>query len=781
MKRKGGTPNRPTNADLRAAPKQVATLDTRWQPLWSVAILTLAIVAIYAQTLGHRFTMWDDPINVAENPHLNPATWESVAHFWREPYANLYVPLTYTFWSAEAMLAETPATDVIPRHLTPWIFHAGNLLLHILSVLGVWSILRLVVRTELPALFGALLYAVHPLLVESVAWVTETKGLLAGAIGWFAVWQHLLAIEQQHRAGSRALVRHAVAAVAFGLALLAKPSAVSLPAMAIVLDVVILQITLRRSLVVLSPWFVLAAASVVTTWWQQSGESLHFIVPPLWQRPLIAGDSLAFYLWKTVWPFGLGIDHGRSPDAIFDSGEAYAAWLVPVVLAVAIYWTRERRAWWGAFAIFLVGILPVSGLIPFSFQDISTVADRYVYLAMFGPALAAAWFLTSHRQAAWYGAFALLTLGWAITSAWQTARWRDDGSLFEHAIDVNPRSYVARTLLGRTVLLQQSPDLDTARALFLEAVEIAPQRVRAYCDLGLLDRKQGRHFAALTQYQRAAGLDPQFAEAHHGVAQSLVSLGRHDEALAAYRRALELEPDFAIGWFNMSLALRDSGDNGAAIEALRRVVELAPQMRQAHQELVRLLIVEGREDEVIAEFERELAAAPHDALLHDRFAVALMQLARHDAALAEVDRAIELEPRDLTPRRHRAAILLRQGNVADAIEQLRWIDTRQPGSPAALDLAWTLATHPEEQWRNGAEAVRLATSYGEQTKFADPRGNDVLAAAYAESGDFARAVKLARQALESASDGGHSELAAEIEARLALYREGRPYRTAPVP
>jgi tetratricopeptide (TPR) repeat protein len=346
---------------------------------------------------------------------------------------------------------------------------------------------------------------------------------------------------------------------------------------------------------------------------------------------------------------------------------------------------------------------------------------------------------------------------------------------------VNPRSYVARTLLGRTLLLQPTPDLETVRSLYLEAIDIAPQRVRAYCDLALLDRKQGRHFAALTQYQHAAGLDPQFAEAHHGIAQSLVSLGRRDEALAAYRRTLELEPGFAIGWFNMSLALRDNGDNEAAIGALRRAVELAPQMRQAHQELVRLLIVEGRADEVIAEFELELAAAPHDALLHDRFAVALMQLARYDEALVEVERAIELEPRDLTPRRHRAAILLRKGEIAEALEQLRWIDARQPGSPAALDLAWTLATHPAAQWRDGAEAVRLANSYGAQTNYADPRGNDVLAAAYAESGDFARAVELAGQALQSASDGGHVELADEIEARLVLYRQGLPYRSAPVP
>lgn len=788
MNRKGRTSSRQVDSRNRDAAPQSATIEARWWPLWSVVILAVGILAVYAQTLDHRFSTWDDPINVAENPHLNPATWESVARFWREPYANLYVPLTYTFWSAEAWLAETPATPQVPRHLSPWIFHAGNLLLHFVSVLGVWQILRLIVRTELPALAGALFYALHPLLVESVAWVTETKGLLAGALGWFAIWQHLLAVEPHAESNSptgegprpfagRAIARHSVAAVAFALALLAKPSAVSLPAMALVLDVLFLRVAVRRSLLSLAPWFLLAIGSVVTTWWQQSGESLHFVPPPLWQRPFIAGDSLAFYLWKTVWPFGLGIDHGRSPTAVFASGIAYGAWLVPVALAVAIYWTRERTAWWGALALFVLGILPVSGLIPFSYQDISTVADRYAYLAMLGPALAVAWFLTSHRGAGWYLAFSCLAVLCAATSAWQASRWRDDQTLYAHSIDVNPTSYISHTLLGRTLQLQQKADVKRARDNFLAAIAIAPERPRAYCDLGLLEHRLGRHDESLQQYQRAIEADPQFAEAHLGVGLALAALERHTEAIVAYRRGLELEPQYAPGWLNLALSLRDAGQTQAAIDALRRARELAPQFTAARIELVRLLIITNQADEVIAEFQRELATAEDKALVHYRFAVALTELARYEEALAEVDRAIELAPLDLTPRNHRAAILLRQGNVQAAIEQWRWIDARKPASPAALDLAWTLATQPEAQWRDGPEAVRLATAYCVHTRYADARGVDVLAAAYAEVGNYPQAVEMAEHALDAARKRKQLELAREIEQRLALYRQEQPYRT----
>ncbi|MBX3412898.1 MAG: tetratricopeptide repeat protein [Pirellulales bacterium] len=785
MNRKGRSSKRALQPPARASQSTSAPFDAGWRPLWSLALLVIAIMLVYGQTLGHRFSTWDDPINVAENPYLNPVTWESVQRFWREPYALLYVPVTYTFWSAEAWLAETPATPQTPRYLAAGVFHAGNLLLHVLSVLSMWQILRLLVRTELPAFFGALFYALHPLLAESVAWVTETKGLLAGALGWFAVWQHLVAIDAGSETGNTAFVprrdgvrilRHTIAALAFGLALLAKPSAVSLPAMAVVLDVVFLRSTLRKSLLTLAPWFGLALLSVAATWWQQSGDELHFVPPPLWQRPFIAGDSLAFYLWKTIWPLNLGIDHGRSPSAIFASGAGYFAWLVPVVLAAAIYATRERRAWWGALAIFVLGLLPVSGLVPFSFQDISTVADRYAYLAMLGPALAISWFLVAHRQAAWYGAFAVLLLLAAGRSAWQASRWRDDQTLFAHSIRVNPTSYISHTLLGRTLLWQAVPDLNGARANYLAAVEIAPERPRAYCDLGYLERKLGHHAEALAQYEHAAQLDPNLAEAHLGIGLALATLGRHHEALTAYQRTIELEPEFGVGWYNYALALHDTGEQAKAIEMLRRALVYEPQLRAAQIELIRLLILAGRDDEVIAEFERELSRTPNDATVHDRYAVALMELGRLEAALEQADRAIELAPLDLTPRRHRAHVLLRQKNFTEAYEQFRWIDARQPGSPAALDLAWSLATQPDAEWRDGAEALRLATSYCETTRYADPRGVDVLAAAYAESGDFQRATALAKRALEAAQEGGHHELAREIEPRLALYQQQRPFR-----
>lgn len=533
-------------------------------------LLVAVVLLVFAQTVPHPFSAWDDDFNIPGNKNLHPVSWQGVINHWREPYGALYVPVTYTFWAAESWLAAGTNDASTTAELQPWVFHAGNVLLHAINVLLVWHVLRLVVRSDGPALCGALLYALHPLQVESVAWITETKGLLSAAFAWLALWQHLVALSLENTSRRTRWLHHTVAALAFALAILAKPSVVVLPVMALLLDVIFFERRWQRSFAALAPWFALAMVGLAITAWQQSGDGLPFEPPPIWQRPFVAGDAVAFYLRKLLVPAHLAIDYSRRPATIFESFFAYVTWLVPIGLILLLAMPPQRRAYLVAFALFVVGLLPVLGLVPFAYQVNSTVADRYVYLAMLGPALAVAWFLSQHSTAFWYAAFAAIAVVLGATSAWQTSYWRDDRTLFQHTLDVNPRSYLVRGMLANELLLAQPPETTAAIEQFRASIPYSHEPAKPHTALGMIFYTQGNLQAALVEFERAIELDDQLVEAHNGRGATLVALGRGGEAIAEFRRTIEVDPSFGVGWFNLARVLRQAGQKDRAIEAMRR-------------------------------------------------------------------------------------------------------------------------------------------------------------------------------------------------------------------
>jgi hypothetical protein len=433
---------------------------TRRKPAILALLLIALTLATFARAVPNDFVGWDDPDTISSNPRLNPPSFDSIVYYWTHSDGGLYVPVTYTLWVALAAIARVRGADGSVS-LNPWVFHGASVVIHILSVLLVFSILRRLRAPDVAAFFGAALFAVHPLQVESVAWASGAKDLLGGMFT-------LLMIDQFLRGSKTGWV---LALVAMILGVLAKPITVVAPAIAAILAIGILQEPARKTFQSLAPMFAIALACVA---WSRAVQPAYDPTwTPLWTRPLIALDAIAFYLCKLFVPTKLAVIYGRTPRAAVESGAIYYAWLLPAIVAV-ILWQLRRRSRWLVCAglVMLVALLPVSGLARFMFQIHSTVADHYMYLPMLGPAMALAWLVDRHGHRP--AAATIVTGGlclFAVVSVVQFGYWRNSIALFNRAIVVTPNSATAHSNLG--VAYAAAGELDRAVPHFETAVRLS--------------------------------------------------------------------------------------------------------------------------------------------------------------------------------------------------------------------------------------------------------------------------------------------------------------------
>ena len=428
------------------------------------ALLIFVVLAIYSLAVVSEFISWDDPVNVSQNPHLQLGGWDAIIWFWSHSYEQLYIPVTYTLWTVLAGVSRvsTPTGGV---EFNPFIFHAANVICHALATVFVYQILRLRVRSAWACAAGALLFAVHPLQVESVAWVTALRDVLSGALALAAAWALLLSVESADQDQPVASLApdavgflqgvhwslYALSSALLILALLSKPSAVAVIPMVLVLHWIAPRRRWRTIAILLGPWIVLALVDVWITRIAQP------VTAPAdggrwWLRPLIAGDSLTFYLYKFLLPIRLGLFYDRTPQAVISQGWIWCTWIVSAAVLGAILVIGRKSKWLVAGAsLFIAGVLPVLGLVPFTFQGYSTVADHYVYLAMIGPALALAAAISVARGNGVKVLVVVCTL-WLLMlcglAVAQTRYWHDNVTLYTHAYDVNPQSPEAALLLA---------------------------------------------------------------------------------------------------------------------------------------------------------------------------------------------------------------------------------------------------------------------------------------------------------------------------------------------
>ena len=595
---------------------------------WSAArrfgpglLLVVAGLLVFGQIRDFDFVQWDDHDHLHENPHLQRDG--DLRRLWQEPVHRLYIPVSYSFFALEAWISRAGQDPQSPGDgLDASVFHLGSLALHLACALLVLALLRRLRLSTGAALAGALLFALHPVQVESVAWISETRGLLASLLSLLALLGYVSFVRPPAEAGrTRPSLSYLLATLAFVLALLAKPSAVALPLLAWVLDAGLLRRKPVRAAAALLPWVVLAGLAAWYTKTLQPDESVAFVTP-LWARPLIAGESLTFYLGKLVWPWPLAPDYGHTPESVLWGVWVWLAWLVPAALVLLACRGRDRRVWLTALGLFAAGVLPVLGWLPFRFQMFSTTADRYLYLSMLGPALAAGHLLVRWPRPIPVAGLSLVLLALAARSGFQTSTWRDSHTLFTHTLAVQPRSFPAHNNLcivefdegsaeeGRGQPARARIHYEKAADHGQQALEIWPRDPGAHTNLARALERLGRGPEAEGHYVRALALDPRLYQAHNNLGELYLRRSQPRIAQDHFERALRIRDDLSRVHCNLGLAHHLQGRSPEAIESLSEALRLEPELAVAHLRMGIILGQQGAKARARAHLNEALRLQP---------------------------------------------------------------------------------------------------------------------------------------------------------------------------
>ena len=480
-------------------------------------ILVVLTAWTFSPVLGAGFFYVDDAQNLTANPNLSSLA--GVLHLWSAPYQNLYIPLTYTLWALVGGVA-----GATHRTLTPYPFHLLNWCVHLANTVLVYVTIRNFLllraetkgdregsdhrpgdwRTSLAAGLAAALWALHPLQVETVAWASSFKDLSSGFFSLCCLLCFVCArrMDVQARTSRRLL---GLSTLAFAAALLCKPSAISLP-FVVLLWQSALPVPARKDFLVLpAVWFALSGLFVAIT--QFSQNAVVQLRTPWIDRPIVATDALWFYAGKFLVPLGFCIDYGRTPDSVVS--EPHAALVLTGTAAIGLLllvaWKQGIRWPLLAAGTSVAFLLPVLGFVPFAFQVWSTVSDRYAYLALLGPALAAGQVMswatleqpTLERPAALAAKAKVSTclcLAFIATcgvlSHKQAGYWRTPSFMLLHTLKVNPESAMASMDLG--TIAQSQGNWWLAHYYFLAFVRESPVCAYGYNELGVINYHLGR-------------------------------------------------------------------------------------------------------------------------------------------------------------------------------------------------------------------------------------------------------------------------------------------------
>jgi hypothetical protein len=468
---------------------------------WLAWLLAAATALVFLPAVRFDFVHWDDHTYVYGNPYLNPPSLQGIAHLWTSGYRGIYAPLTFSVHGLHALLLGFNG----PR------FHVVSLLVHVANVILVYVVVRQllaqrkVAAPAWPAACGALLFAVHPLRAEPVGWVTGMKELLSTFFALLAMRSYFGA--PADRSGPAGLLPGGTGW--FVLAMLAKPTIAVLGPVVAVLDVTVRRTEWRAALRGIWVWVAVAVPFALFAKHLQP-DTMLTSTAPLWLRPFVAADAIRFYAVKIVAPLGLTPDYGRTPEWLLDGGAWRDAWIVPALLVAGAGLAAWRRhfAPLGLLTAFVLALAPLLGIVPFLTQNLSTVADHYLYFPFFMVCLGVGLLvgaLPARRQ--WAGvAVALVAAAFlSLLTVRQLAIWRNDAALFPYAIARNPSSATLR--------------MNYAQALY----------------------EKGQYEESLVQLREAARITPH-ADIYNNLGSVLVELGRFEEARAEFEHALSLNP-----------------------------------------------------------------------------------------------------------------------------------------------------------------------------------------------------------------------------------------------
>jgi Flp pilus assembly protein TadD len=590
---------------------------------WIALALVAFTVAAYAPVRHFAFVSLDDQVYVTNNPHVRAGlTWAGIIWAFTGSYAANWHPLT---WISHML-------DVQVFGLSAGGPHIVNLVLHTINVLLLWLVCRRLTGSVFRSAIVAALFGLHPLHVESVAWVAERKDVLSTCFALLTMWAYTGYVR---RPGA---VRYAGAWFLFALALMAKPMFVTLPFVLLLLDVWPLgriagfappgpgQPTLTWWHIVREkiPFFVLTIlSSAVTAVAQQRGGAISSLdVVPFAVRIANTLTAYAVYLWQTVWPANLAVlyPYQTSPSIIM----AVAAFVMLAGITVVILRRSRSQPYLTVGWFWFLGTLvPVIGLVQIGG---AAHADRYTYFPIIGLFIAAVWGGAELAQRlsipkpALIGAATALVIACAIATRVQTGYWADGITLWERA------------------------------------VAVTPENSRAHNNLGTSYADANRQADAAAEYRRAIQIQPDMPQAHNNLGLALVRLGQPDEAMAQFREAVRLKPDYVDARNGLGILLVDRGDADEAIVHLTEAVRRRPAEAQLHYNLATAFAALDRMDVATREFLEAVRLEPNQA--EWQYAVGTAYAAQGDTAraIAYLEAALRLDPRHERARRALADI-----------------------------------------------------------------------------------------------------------------------------
>jgi len=744
--------------------------------LAAVGIFAMTFAA-YTRVLPAEF-IWDDEDYVTENRTLRDLN--GLKRIWFEWGATTqYYPLVYTtFWVEYQIWGDNPVG-----------YHVANVLLHAGVALLLWKVLSVL---QVPgAWFAAAIFAVHPVCVESVAWITERKNVLSGLFYFSSAWAYLRfrgtseAQEIPRRWGL-----YAISVALFAAALLSKTVTGSLPAALLLIIWWKRRRIPRIDLVLLVPLIVVGLGLGLSTAYMErtdvGAEGTEWDLSVV-ERFLLAGRALWFYAGKILIPHRLTFIYPRwtVDDRVWWS-YLYPLSAIAVLLVLVLLRNRIGRGVLTGVLFFSGMLFPALGFANVYFFQFSFVADHFQYLAVPGLIAlfaAGATLLVKCRNVP----RSLCTSGAGVLlCALGVLTWRQSGiyknqiTLWEDTLKKNPTAWIAMNNLG--CLVRERGETGRAIDLFNKCIAIKPRRLSARVNLAETYKLSGQYQRAIEQFTVAIDLEPRYPESYNKRGMAYAELGAFDLAIADYNASIALKPTHAEAYRNRGAAYGKKGAVRQAVADFTKAIEIDPYSSEAFKNRGLAYEQTGLFELAVADYDKAIALhRDYSEAYHTRGRL-YGRMGRLDLAIRDLTEAIRLNADLANAYQDRAVVYQRMGRDREAIEDFHRVVQLQPDRAKILaSLGWTLATHHDAELRNGPEAVRLAQRACQLTQYKIFGAIDTLAAAYAESGQFDLAVETASKALELALASGNERPAQEIRRRISLYKSGKPYhQTGPI-
>ncbi len=731
---------------VQSAPKTKSS--ARRQVLGVCFFLVAITWLVFGQTVRYDFVNYDDNEYVYANPAitsgLNP---HGIIYAFSGTHARNWHPLTTLSHMLDCQLWGVRAGG----------HHFTNIVLHTIAVVLLFPVLQQMTGAIWQSAFVAALFAIHPLHVESVTWISERKDVLSAVFFMLTLGAYVRYVR------SPSIGRYLTMSILFAFGLMSKPMLVTAPLVLLLLDYWPLQrfggrSSIKRLALEKIPLLALSAAGgFVTLWVQQSSVARTEQLPLIW-RVANGLVTYAIYLRQLIWPVGLAVFYPHPGDQLQVWEIGLAIVLLALVSAAAIALRHKRPYLLTGWFWYLVMLLPVIGLIQVGSQ---AHADRYTYLPQIGLYLLLAWAITDalssrfaterirrgglqRRIVAVTASLAIIALAWCARV--QASYWRNGESLWGHALAVTSGNFLAHDGLGEC--LAKRGRLDEAIDQFQQALKIAPRYPEIETNLVIALTKKGRTDEAIPHLQALLKENPNDAQAHYNLGNALRKKGDSQGAIAAYEKALSILARYPAAHYNLGNALDQNGQIDEAIAHYREAVREQPNYPEAYYLLGNDLLRKSLVDDAIAAYEQALKSQPAYPAAENNIGLALFQKGRPSEGIAHWQNALAAEP--------------------DSVDSLN-------------NLAWVLATFPETWIRNGGQSLALAKRANQLSGDKNPAILRTLGAAYAENGRFTEARLVAEQGLQLANAQQNSALANILEGDIARYWANTPLRTATKP